>query len=260
MPNSHGCSTTPSTERGRSASSAGIGWEQAEPDHSILLVEDDVAMAEVLVETLRHYGFEAEFRSDWTGALGLLHARSFDLILLDQRLGRVDTIARLPELRALTSAPIIFLSGNTLEADRIVGLEMGADDFLVKPVSGREIVARVRALLRRAGTVPHAAPRPSPAWRIAETERRLYAPDGSVVPLTAAEFSLLEVLARNPGQPADRERLTESVLHRSYRVEDRSIDNLVYQLRQKIAQAGGGEVIVAMRSRGYAFTGFGAGR
>lgn len=233
--------------------------EQGQAEFSVLLVDDDAAMAEALADTLQHYGFRAEFRIEWASALECLRQDRFDVIILDQRLGRVDTVARLPDLRSLTDTPVIFLSGNHLEADRIVGLEMGADDFLVKPISGREIVARVRALLRRASQSPR-TPQVRPGWRIAATERRLYAPDGSVVPLTAAEFSLLALLARNPGQPSDRETLTETILQRSYRVEDRSIDNLIYQLRQKIGQAGGGEVIVALRSKGYAFTGFEAGR
>jgi DNA-binding response OmpR family regulator len=227
----------------------------AVPEFSVLVVDDDIGMAEALLETFRYYGFIASHAADWQSTLDLLRIQRFDLIVLDQCLGRVDTVVRLPELRGLTTAPVIVLSGNQLEADRIVSLEMGADDFLVKPISGREIVARVRAHLRRTACWPVQAA-PQQAWRIAATDRRLYRPDGATVPLTAAEFTLLEYLAKAPGQATDRDTLTQQVLNRPYRAEDRSIDNLVYQLRQKIGQAGGGEVIVAMRSKGYAFTGF----
>ena len=228
--------------------------EIEEPDIPILIVDDDTSMAEGLVEMLGHYGLAAKHVADWPATLAILQAHHFKIIILDQRLGRIDTIMHLGELRRLTDAPVVFLSGNQLEADRILGLEMGAADFLLKPISGREIVARVRAHLRRAPSPKR--PSPPPAWRISVAERRLYQPNGNPLPLTAAEFSLLELLSSCPGQPTDRDVLTQRVLNRPYRVEDRSIDNLVYQLRLKIGQAGGGEVIVAMRSRGYAFTGF----
>ena len=224
------------------------------PDIAVLVVDDDVAMAEGLVEMLRLYGLAATHAADWPATIAVLQEQRFDIIILDQRLGRIDTILHLGDLRRLTDAPVVFLSGNQLEADRILGLEMGAADFLLKPISGREIVARIRAHLRRAPSPKR--PSPPPAWRISVAERRLYQPNGRPVPLTAAEFSLLELLSSCPGQPTDRDVLTQRVLNRPYRVEDRSIDNLVYQLRLKIGQAGGGEVIVAMRSRGYAFTGF----
>ncbi|RYI34362.1 MAG: response regulator transcription factor [Acetobacteraceae bacterium] len=224
-------------------------------DIAVLVVDDDISMAEGLVEMLRMYGLAATHVANWPATLAVLKTNRFDIIILDQRLGRIDTIMHLGELRRLTDAPVVFLSGNQLEADRILGLEMGAADFLLKPISGREIVARIRAHLRRALSPAHSST-PKPTWRISVDERRLYQPNGSPVPLTSAEFSLLEVLSSCPGQPTDRDILTQRVLNRPYRVEDRSIDNLVYQLRLKIGQAGGGEVIVAMRSRGYAFTGF----
>lgn len=224
-------------------------------DLSILVVDDDISMAEGLVEMLRLYGLAATHVADWPATLHVLQEQCFDLIILDQRLGRIDTVTRLAEIRPLTTAPVVFLSGNQLEADRILGLEMGAADFLLKPISGREIVARVRAHLRRTSPSERMPVAP-PAWRISVAERRLYQPNGAPLPLTSAEFTLLELLSASPGQPTDRDTLTQRVLNRPYRVEDRSIDNLVYQLRLKIGQAGGGEVIVAMRSRGYVFTGF----
>jgi DNA-binding response OmpR family regulator len=112
----------------------------------------------------------------------------------------------------------------------------------------------VRAHLRRAQRQQASAP--AGQWRISEGERRLYRPDGTVVALTAAEFTLLALLAAQPGQPLDRDVLTQEVLRRPYRAEDRSLDNLVHQIRRKLGRRGAGEVITAVRNQGYAFSGF----
>ncbi|MGG5887100.1 response regulator transcription factor [Falsiroseomonas sp. HC035] len=221
--------------------------------HSLLIVEDDAILAGELLETFADHGMAARSVDKWPAALKMLEDWQPDLIILDQRLGAVDTLLMLPALRALTAAPVLFLTGNRSEADRVIGLELGADDFLLKPIAGRELVARVRAHLRR--TVRREAV-PAGEWRIAPSERRLYRPDRSAVPLTAAEFTLLALLAERPGTPVDREVLTQQVLRRPYRAEDRSLDNLVHQIRRKLGCRGAGEVIVAIRNQGYAFNGF----
>lgn len=220
---------------------------------NLLIIEDDPILAGELLETFTEHGMAPRSADKWSMALQMLEGWQPDLIILDQRLGAVDTLLMLPALRALTSAPVLFLTGNRSEADRVIGLELGADDFLLKPIAGRELVARVRAHLRR--TVRREAA-PAGEWRIALTERRLYRPDRSAVPLTAAEFTLLVLLAERPGLPIDREILTQQVLRRPYRAEDRSLDNLVHQIRRKLGCRGAGEVIVAIRNQGYAFNGF----
>ena len=141
------------------------------------------------------------------------------------------------------------------EADRILALEIGADDFLIKPISGRELVARVRAHLRRAAAAAPAAGEAKPRWRFSLPERLLYRPDSSIVPLTAAEFELLAQLLETPNQPVDRETLTRRVFMRPWRSEERAIDNLVLHLRQKLGP-GGERSIVTIRNQGYAFTAF----
>lgn len=221
---------------------------------SLLLIEDDTALSTELADTFADHGLHARTVATWAAALALLETWQPDLILLDQRLGTVDTLLMLPQLRQITAAPVIFLTGNQAEADRVIGLELGADDFLLKPIAGRELVARVRAHLRRVQRQQGSAP--AGQWRIAEGERRLYRPDGSVVALTAAEFTLLALLAAQPGQPMDRDTLTQEVLRRPYRAEDRSLDNLVHQIRRKLGRRGAGEVITAVRNQGYAFSGF----
>jgi DNA-binding response OmpR family regulator len=221
---------------------------------SLLLIEDDTALSAELADTFADHGMQARTVARWPEALALLEQWQPDLILLDQRLGSVDTLLMLPQLRQITAAPVIFLTGNQAEADRVIGLELGADDFLLKPIAGRELVARVRAHLRRAQRQQASAP--AGQWRISEGERRLYRPDGTVVALTAAEFTLLALLAAQPGQPLDRDVLTQEVLRRPYRAEDRSLDNLVHQIRRKLGRRGAGEVITAVRNQGYAFSGF----
>lgn len=229
--------------------------EQARRQAAVLIVEDDLELAEEIRDTLRDYGMESVLAPDWGAALAALQVASPEILLLDQRLGNVDTVPLLPPLRELTAAPIIVLTGNREEADRIVALEIGADDFLLKPVSGRELVARIRAHLRREsnGRAQPAASRGQ--WEINVTRRTLHRPDGSEVDLTAAEFDLLQALAEVPGQALDRDTLTRRVLHRPWHAEDRSLDNLVVRLRRKLGD-GGERTIATIRGQGYAFTAF----
>jgi two-component system OmpR family response regulator len=219
---------------------------------TVLIVDDDVSFSVEIAEALAQYDFLTEVSHSWDDAITALERIEPDIIILDQRLGRVDALSRLTQIRKLTQAPIILLTGNPCEADRIIGLEIGADDFLQKPISTRELLARVRAHLRR-GPVTEKMDR---SWRIAARERRLYRPDGKPVALTATEFEMLYCLSQAVGHPISRDKLSAAVLMRPYRAEDRSIDNLIYQLRLKIRQAGGGDVVLAARSRGYYFTGF----
>lgn len=219
---------------------------------TILVVDDDVSFSVEVAEALTQYDLPAEVAHSWDEAIAAVEREKPQLIILDQRLGRVDTLSRLAQLRSLTQAPILLLTGNPCEADRIIGLEIGADDFLQKPISTRELLARVRAHLRR-GPLMEKSER---AWRISAKERRLYRPDGTAVALTATEFEMLHCLSQAVGHPISRDELSAKVLMRPYRPDDRSIDNLIYQLRLKIRQVGGGDVVLAARSRGYYFTGF----
>ncbi|MGG5810994.1 response regulator transcription factor [Falsiroseomonas sp. CW058] len=235
------------------------------PERQVLIVEDDESLAEEMAITLTDYGLLARQAHSWDAALSAVATAEPDLIVLDQRLGRVDTLPRISELRGLTGVPIVVLTGNRVETDRIVALEIGADDFVLKPISGRELVARIRAHLRRATALSRpAVPPPLPAppaasadqgWHLSRSGRELRRPDGSPVPLTAAEFDLLALLAELPGRPVDRDTLSQRVLRRGWRPDDRALDNLVMQLRRKVGE-GGERMIAAVRSQGYAFTGF----
>ena len=222
---------------------------------TVLIVEDDLSLADEMAISLRHHGMQVLTAPDWDQALARVEANQIDIIVLDQLLGSVDSIPRLPRLRMLTQVPVLVLTANQREADRILALEIGADDFLIKPISGRELVARVRAHRRRAAAAAPAAGEAKPRWRFSLPERLLYRPDSSIVPLTAAEFELLAQLLETPNQPVDRETLTRRVFMRPWRSEERAIDNLVLHLRQKLGP-GGERSIVTIRNQGYAFTAF----
>ena len=222
---------------------------------TVLIVEDDLSLADEMAISVRHHGMHVLTAPDWDQALARVEATPVDIIVLDQLLGSVDSIPRLPRLRMLTQVPVLVLTANQREADRILALEIGADDFLIKPISGRELVARVRAHLRRAAAATPTQPSEKPRWRFSLQERQLLRPDGSLVPLTAAEFDLLAQLLETPNQPVDRETLTRRVFMRPWRSEERAIDNLVLHLRQKLGQ-GGERSIVTIRNQGYAFTAF----
>lgn len=219
----------------------------------ILVVEDDADLAQEIADTLSDYGMRPIVAPAWDAAMAELASGKPDLVVLDQRLGTVDTVPLLPRLRAMTAAPVLILTGNRAEADRIVALEIGADDFLLKPTSGRELVARIRAHLRRAGAGGDVAA--TAEWRLNVGERRLTRPDGTDVPLTAAEFDLVAVLAEHAGRTLDRDELTQRVLGRPWRPDDRALDNLVLHVRQKLGP-GCERTIATVRNRGYVFTAF----
>ena len=220
----------------------------------IMLIDDDVVLLNEMSETFQDNGINCRSCDNWTTALEMLESWRPDLIVLDQRLGAVDTLLLLPNMRQLTSAPVLFLTGSRSEADRVIGLELGADDFLLKPISGRELVARVRAHLRRTQAVPAASS--TGEWHIVQAERKVVRPDGTAVPLTSTEFELLSVLVASQGTPIDRETLSRKVLHRSAQAEDRALDNLVHHIRRKFAVSGASEIIASVRNVGYVFRGY----
>jgi DNA-binding response OmpR family regulator len=222
----------------------------------VLLADDERELTDEMAAYLQRYGLRTVVANSFTAALAILETQRPDAIILDQRLGPVDTLPHLPELRARTDAPILIVTGNREETDRVLGLELGADDFLVKPVSGRELVARLRARIRRPSHAASAVLPRRDRWRLQPLERRLLRPDGSVLELTTAEFDLLAALAAQPGEVQTREGLTQLVFRRAWRPGDRAVDNAVLHLRQKLAPELGERCIVTIRQVGYVFIGF----
>jgi two-component system OmpR family response regulator len=238
----------------------------------ILVVDDEADMVASLQDVLRKAGFEADGAPDGATARGLLAVQRYELLLLDLRLQAEDglTLARL--LRQRSDAPIIMISGSSDETDRVLLLELAADDFLIKPFSPRELVARVRAVLRRYGhgasepaaTDVAAAPKP-PApprgeqlrfgdWLLDVQERDLRHVDGSACPLTQAEYRLLEAFVRQPRRVWSRDQLLEHTRSVDTEVFDRTIDVLILRLRRKIEpNPKHPRYICTERGLGYAF-------
>lgn len=228
---------------------------EAAAEPLVLMIDDDVALAEETAELFRRYGFRVDLAPGWDEGMATIRARQPDAILLDQHLAGIDAVARIPLLRRVTAAPILVVTGNGEVLDRIVGLEGGADDFLVKPVLGRELVARVRAALRR-GVAPRREERRG-GWLLDMTTLFLTAPDGRQIRLKLAECELLATLMAAEGRPVSRDHLSQAVRGRCWRADGRSIDNAIVMLRRKLGQGRDDGPIRTLPRRGYAFaTGF----
>ncbi|HEX7970008.1 MAG TPA: response regulator transcription factor [Stellaceae bacterium] len=219
----------------------------------ILIVDDDPAIREVVGFALGRAGFETVEASDGKAALERFAAAKPDLVVLDVLMPGLDGIEVCRELRRRGSVPILFLSSKDDEVDRIVGLEIGGDDYLVKPFSPRELVARVKALLRRA-----AAPEPPAGAATVLRHGRLSldleqvraAWDGQEVALTATEFGILRTLMSRPGKVYTRDNLMDGAYGIDKVVSDRTIDSHVRRLRAKFA-AIGAEPIETLHGFGY---------
>ena len=221
----------------------------------ILIVEDEKNIAKVVAYNLEKEGFQVSTARD--GEEGLAKARKEipDLVLLDLMLPKVGGLEVCRQLRAdsrTAAIPIIMLTAKTQETDRVVGLEMGADDYVPKPFSTRELVARVRAVLRRAGR----AEMPE-VWRCGvltvDWERRLVKAGAKAVKLTPKEFQLLRVLVETNGRVLSRDALLEKVwgYDQSVEIQSRTVDIHVSQLRQKLGEEG--KRILTATGTGYRF-------
>lgn len=225
-----------------------------ESNPHILLVDDDRELANMLNEFLELHEIEVEVRESGQAALEKIESEPPDLVLLDVMLPGMDGFTVLREIRASHELPVIMLTARGAESDRIVGLMGGADDYLPKPFNPLELVARIRAVLKRA------------ASGSAEDQRALLKAGvislnlktceltlgDIVVAITAAEMHVLEQLLRSPDEVLSRAYLTEHALGRSIETYDRSIDTLISKLRRKISDSGGnGACIRSMRGHGY---------
>jgi two-component system, OmpR family, response regulator BaeR len=202
--------------------------------HDVWVVEDDAKIAALLVDYLRHAGLQASSIGDGALALQRLRVQQPSLVILDLMLPGLDGIALCRALRQFSDIPVIMLTARVDEVDRILGLQIGADDYVCKPFSPNEVVARVQAQLRRAAgrLTPEASP-----WYVDEAALRI-AWRGQPLPLTALEFRLLKVLLEQPGRVFSRQQLLDAA-HADFRdVSDRAIDSHVKNLRRKLTAAG----------------------
>ena len=218
----------------------------------VLVVEDEPKLAALLADYLRAAGHEPECVADGREVLPAFAARRHDLILLDLMLPGLDGLSLCRELRAHSSVPILMLTARADEADRLLGLELGADDYIAKnPFSPREVMARVKAVLRRSRAGPAtAAPQPlqidEAGWRASW--------QGQALDLTPIEFRLLRTLAAQPGRVYARAQLLELLHDDGRAVTERAVDSHVKNLRRKLEQAGAGaERIRAIYGVGYRY-------
>ena len=225
----------------------------------LLLVDDDVALCELLADYLRHEGFEVEFAHHADAAVECLkRADRYALMVLDVMMPGRSGLELLQEIRPRLLLPVIMLTGRGEEIDRILGLEMGADDYLSKPCNPRELLARIRAVLRRAEPVVKTTLFPDqtvvinelvldPGLRMATYKQQPLA-------LTGTEFNVLAYLMANAGGILPKQQLTEMVLHRQLSAYDRAIDVHVSRVRQKLAKHDPQrEWIKTIRGVGYQF-------
>jgi two-component system response regulator BaeR len=201
-------------------------------NHHILIVEDEEKLAKLAADYLLHAGFSSEILSDGAAVVAWVKQRSPDLILLDLMLPGLDGLTICRDIRSFSAVPIIMVTARVEEIDRLLGLEMGADDYICKPYSPREMVARVKAVLRR--LQPQAVQSADPDSIRLEADRfRVLAADRSIE-LTAVEFLLLQTLYRRPGHIFSRSTLMDLMYQDQRIVSDRTIDSHIKKLRRKL--------------------------
>lgn len=229
------------------------------PKPRVLIVDDDESITGLLSDYLEGFGFEVRIAGDGVAMRAALAQGEADLVVLDLMLPGEDGLALSRELRRQRARlPIIMLTARAEAYDRVIGLEMGADDYLCKPFEPRELVARIRTVLRRASR-----PTGEPTligrvcfdgWELRLQERNLLTPRGVVVPLSNAEFRLLSTFLRMPRRVCTRDQLMEQARGRAMDSFERSIDLLVSRLRQKLAEdADAPSMIKTVRGAGYLF-------
>jgi len=224
----------------------------------VLIVDDDETVRRLVDDYLVQNDFRVSGASRGAELMGALGAQVIDLVLLDLRLSGEDGMQLLRRVRAHSQIPVIILTGRTEEADRVMGLELGADDYLTKPFSPRELLARIRTVLRRthAGQEVHGAPvcraYRIPGWELNLRTRRLTAADGREVALSNGEFNLLAALLATANRVVSRDQLIEMSRRYDNEVYDRAVDVQILRLRRKLEpNPAEPQIIVTERGTGY---------
>ncbi len=228
----------------------------------IVVVDDEEDIRDTLREYLELQGFRVTAADGAVALRGLLEQESFDVALLDVNMPGEDGLSLARHLRESSDIGILMLTAAGDTVDRIVGLEMGADDYMVKPFDLREVLARVKAILRRAGrAAPAGEAEADGPQRVRFGDRlldldahKLYEPDGEEIRITAMEFDLLKAFAEHPNRVLNRDQLLEYAHHRSWEPFDRSIDIRIARIRRKVERdPSKPEVIKTVRGAGYIF-------
>jgi two-component system, OmpR family, response regulator len=236
----------------------------------VLVVDDEPRIRTMLRRYLAGEGMAVSDAGDGAGMRDVLDRETIHMVRLDLMMPGEDGLSLARYIRQRSEIPIIMLTGKGDLIDRVVGLEAGADDYITKPFELREVLARIRTVMRRAGpraTAAASGPGPVPAadatadevlffegWRLDLTRRELRRPGGDLVPLTAGEFDLLRVFARHPNRVLSRDQLSDMVKGREWAAYDRAIDTQVGRLRKKIEPTQGEPTLIkTVRGGGYVF-------
>lgn len=224
----------------------------------VLVVDDDAEIRSLLREYLQKNDYRVTAVADGKGMWAALDAGRPDIVVLDLMLPGDDGLTLCRDLRARSEVPVIMLTARGEETDRIVGLEMGADDYLAKPFNPRELLARIKSILRRARTLPENL-RPDAArtihfagWTLDIAARNLLSPEGVVVPLSGTEYKLLRIFLAHPNRVLNRDQLIDLMLSRDATPFDRSIDVQVSRLRHRLDEGAHEPAIIkTVRGEGY---------
>lgn len=228
------------------------------PMDRILIVDDDPEIRQLLVDYLTRNGFEAHSARDGREMGDMLGRHAVDLVVLDLMLPDADGLELCRRLRVRSNLPVLMLTARGEETDRILGIEMGADDYLVKPFSPRELLARIKGILRRTRSLPpNLTPEPQrfllfAGWKLDTASRVLLSPDDIAVPLSGAEYRLLRILLDHPNRVVHRDQLVELIHGREAEAYDRAIDVQISRLRQRLRDdAREPQLIKTVRGQGY---------
>ena len=226
---------------------------------TVLLVDDERTLREPLVDYLVGQGFAVLEAESAAAARSLLREQNADIALVDIMMPGEDGLSLTRHLIEAQKLPTILLTAMGEATDRIVGLEIGADDYVTKPFEPRELVARIRSVMRRAGRQPDAGEQEDAhylfeGWQLDPLKQKLTDPEGTVIPISTAEFRMLRAFLEHPRSVLDRDRLLDMVQGREAHLFDRAVDNQVSRLRRKIeADSRNPQFIQTVRGGGYRF-------
>jgi DNA-binding response OmpR family regulator len=245
-----------------------LPWWRACVSEHLIIVDDDATLRNRLKKYFEKEGFRVSAADGGAQLRDIMDRDSADLVILDLMMPGEDGLSLTSYLRQSSDAGVVILTGKGDTVDRVVGLELGADDYISKPFELRELLARIRSVLRRTGRVESVAADEAPGasagpdtdcvefdgWRFDLERRQLTSPDGEEIHLTTAEFNLLRVFVRNPERPLSRDKLLDEVGGRDWQPFDRSIDLHISHLRRKLEEnPKAPRLIKTVRSAGYIF-------
>lgn len=224
-------------------------------NQTIVIVEDEIKIANIIIEYLHSHGYQTQYFSSGEGVINWLKNHPADCVLLDVMLPNSnlygDGLELCKQIRSFSQIPIMMVTARVEELDRILGLELGADDYICKPFSPREVIARVKALLRRSNLANQAIQ--IDGWQLDEQRYQVHFNDKSTN-LSAVEFEILQTLSKSPGRIFSRSQIIDNIYHDNRVVSDRTIDSHIKKLRQKLSSTfGENDWIQSVYGVGYKF-------